>query len=184
MGIFGRSRISEVEAVNKVLGESIDHTVNNLGPQIIENAGPLLKEIFPEFPAMFLKGGVNMCFVTTVLVLESRALPNLFPPEQAARLRAFTIRILEALEKRNGGKLNVSEYFSQVESGLSSALASGTSIVDEIGEIVFDEIELARTLEFAGELQRDPLAVKVLGSACIGLASGRWKQLVSKYRLA
>lgn len=183
MGLFGKSKISEADAVGRVLTSTLEHTAKNWAALLRAYGGENPAKIFPGYPESFRKQGISMFFGITVLVAESRAIPNLFPADQAARLRSRTLALLQALEKHSGIDLHSTEYFDAVDRVWNEAIRRNTSLVDGLGEVLFDVCQLERTFEFGGERHRDPLTVKALGGICIDLAAGRWKDLASNFRV-
>lgn len=118
-------------------------------------------------------------FGMACIAIQAQAIVNLFPKEQAARLSAAVLAVLDAPDLASAGL----EAYSVYSAAWTDALQANTRPHDAIAAVFFDRVGLRDAVDVAGVKFKDPLLLIVLSSSMVTLGGAWWKTVASKYEL-
>jgi hypothetical protein len=168
MGLFGKRRISEGDAVGLFLHQSKTRVFEEW-PGLARQINATLKTHLPDNVEAIAE------VLTAVLSIKLHCLPNLFPQEQANRLRG--------------------DVDSRLRNGIVELVASYDRIWDEAIEdnvhpqeaiataLIYNRFGSKDRVQIGEQFVPSPLLVTLVGTALVELSGAWWKNLLSKYRV-
>jgi hypothetical protein len=118
-------------------------------------------------------------FALAVMVTQMQALPNLLPPEQAARLRS---QIMECLCSDETVGTYPKEAIEEYQSAWDRSLQVAEPPHFGIASVLWDKLGGSEAVSIDEASFRNPITLTALGGAVIMFGGAFWKEAISQYR--
>jgi hypothetical protein len=174
MGLFGKSKISELDASSQFV-LTILSGVQQGWPAITSEFAPLIGSQVEQLNNQ----NSEFEFMLAVVASHMQALPILFPPDQAHRMRDHVLAMFTTPEL--GSK--PCEMIQVYEQAWEDALHNSEPPFGAIASILCDRLRLYASVDREVECFKDPLLLMKMGIAVTSIEVGWLKNLQSRYRL-
>jgi hypothetical protein len=174
MGLFGKSKISELDAASQFVLTMLSG-VEQGWQAITTEFAPLIG----SKAAKLNNPWAQHEFMLAVISSQLQALPNLFPPDQARRMRAHALAMLTTPELGS----EPCEMIQAYEQAWKNALHNSEAPFGAMASILYDRLRLVASVEIGGERFKSPLLLMAMGMAVTSFKVGWWKNLQSSYRV-
>jgi hypothetical protein len=174
MGIFGKKRLTEIEAAGQFV-LMVTKGVQQQWPQIVKE----LQGIFQAEDAISDDQYASFEFVLAVIACQIQALPNLLPADQASRIREYVMQCISSPELREYPREALQEY----QSAWDQSLQQGEPPFYGIASVLFDKLECRNTVELGGAKFKSPLLLMALSEKIVTFGGPWWKTVTQGYNL-
>lgn len=174
MGLFGRKKLSEIEAAGQFV-LMVTKGVQQHWPKIAKE----LKGMFQTEESFSDDQNAGFEFVLAVIATQIQALPNLLPPDQASRIREYVMQCISSPELGSYPRETIQEY----QSAFDQSLQQGEPPFYGIASVLFDKLECRGTVELGGAKLKDPLVLMALSEKVVTFGGPWWKALTQEYKL-
>ncbi len=174
MGLFGEPKISEAV----IAGQFVIHVckgVQESWPKIVDE----LRQLFRDDASVLDDEFAPFEFALAVVATQMQALPNLLPPDQAARLRSHIVRCLCSDEVGTYPTEAIDEY----QLAWDRSLQVPEPPYFGIASVLFDKLGCSEAVSIGKASFKSPITLMALGSAVVTFGGVFWKAAVSQYRI-
>jgi hypothetical protein len=119
-------------------------------------------------------------FGIACLAVQTAAVPNLFPPEQARRLIDHILGILNPPEYQGDAFQAFQAYFG----AWHDALRRTEMPLTAVASMLYDRLHLNVTTESQGKIYKNPVTLLALEDSVVRCGGGWWKHVSQEYRLS
>jgi hypothetical protein len=170
MGLFGKKKLSEIEAAGQFV------------VMVSQNAKQHWPSFAKELNTMFNIGGspvpdtqqAALEFVLAVIATQIQALPNLLPLAQASRVREYVILLISSPDLGSYPRKTIQEY----QDAWDQSRKQNIMPLEGIVSILSDKLGLQDDAEFGS-----PLLLLALSEKVMTVGGGWWKTAADKYKL-
>lgn len=174
MGLFGKEKLSEVEAAGMFV-ISILRPIQQEWPgvaaeltRMLQLAQPLPTDQYAAFE-----------FALAVIALEIQAIPNLLPPSQASRIREYVLRGLSSPDLGSYPLGALHEY----QNAWNQSLQEAELPCYGIASVLFDKLSCQSTVKLGDAKFKDPLLLMALSEKFVIFGGAWWKKAIQRYKL-
>lgn len=118
-------------------------------------------------------------FGLAALAVQSAALPNLVPPEQAARIESYIEGFLQTPDLEDRALRGFRDY----REAWTSAITASEMPFSAVASVLYDRLDLHSTVESAGQTFKSPTLLIVLSDAVTRCGGGWWKNVLKDYKV-
>ena len=174
MGLFGKKKLSEMEAAGQFV------------LMVIKGVQQHWREIANELKGMFqaedsISDGQysGFEFALAVVATQIQALPNLLPSDQASRIREYVIQCISSPEMGQYPRQAIQEYQNAWDQSLEQAEPPFYGIAS----VLFDKLECRSTVKLGYASFKDPLILMCLSEKIVTFGGPWWKTVTQEYKL-
>ena len=174
MGLFGKKKLSEVEAAGQFV-------VSVLKPTQLEwpkVATELTRMLQLEQPISVDKNAA-LEFGLAVIALQIQALPNLLPVAQAARIREYVLNCISSPELGPYPRETIQTY----QESWNQSLQEGEPPFYSIASVLFEKLGCQSSVEMGNAKFKDPLLLEAFAEKIITFGGAWWKNTIQLYKL-
>ena len=174
MGLFGKKRVSELEAAALFVHETLKTVRDRWAAAsgefrfLLEDQAELLDDPWVQYE-----------FAMAVIAVQSQALPNLLPAPRAVVIHALIRQCLDVPELDGVGV----DAFDVYHDAWLDGLESGEMPFAEVASTLFDRLELTQTNEVGGVRFKSPVVIAALGGFVVAIGGAWWKSFLAKHEL-
>ncbi len=172
MGICKKKQLSEVEAAGQFV-LTICRDVQQQWPQIVEDLKWVSVHALPKDQFAAYE------FTLAVIAVQIQALPNLFPIQQATRLREYILRCISLSELGSYSRDIMQEYQNVWDESLQRLEIP----LHGIAATLFDRLGCQRYMEFQGMTFKSPIFLMALSEKLTMPWPFCWKEVAEDYVL-
>ena len=171
----GKRSIAEHRAAASFVTDTIENA-ERAWPSVVEQ----LKSSFQLDIADLASDNWAMFeFGLAVLAIESQAIANLMPSEQATRILSWVVRYLDGPELEGAGK----ESFKAYGEAWTKAVEEADIPFTAVASVLCDRLEFDATVDAGTIVFKNPLVLTALGGAIVTTGGGWWKRLTKEYKV-
>lgn len=174
MGLFGKKKLSEVEAAGQFV-LMVTKGVQQHWPEIASELNGELKaedSISDDQYAGFE-------FVLAVIATQIQALPNLLSADQAGRVREYVMQCISSAELGAYPREAIQEY----QNAWDQALQQGKPPFHGIASVLFDKLENQSVVELGKTKFQNSLLLMALSEKVVTFGGPWWKATIQQYKL-
>lgn len=173
MGFLYKSNLKEVEAADEFVRQ-LTKDVQLHWPVIAESLNMVIKtDKSLEYDKV-----ATFEFLIALAFVQIQILPNLFPKEQAERIRWLVLRLLSSPEV--GYQLS---KFRKYQDLWDKSLKKGNPPFAEIASILLDIFEHQNSVRLEGASFRDPMTIRAVSELVLTYWGGWWKAVSKNHKL-
>lgn len=172
---MAKRKISELKAASLFVVNMVEDVQENWS-SIISELVPLLGKSVQRMDTEQVK----FDFVLAVIAAQMQALSNLFPVDQAARIREHIFKYISSLDLGSYAIDSLKEY----EHAWKASLDAREPPWDGLASILYDKIGCNKSVSVGDAKVKSPILLVGLGSAIVRLGRAWWKDFISAYELA
>ena len=174
MGLFGKKKLSEIEASGQFV-LMVTKGARQHWPEIASE----LKGMFQAEDSISDDQHASFEFVLAVIALQIQALPNLLAADQATRVREYVIKCISSPELGAYPRQAIQEY----QNAWDQALEQAEPPFYGIASVLFDKLKCRSTMEIGGARFKDPLLLDALSGKVVTFGGPWWKTITQEYKL-
>ena len=171
---MSKKKISELEAAG-IFVVSMVRGVQDTWPSIVSELASLLGEDVQRMDTEQVK----FDFVLAVIAVQMQALSNLFPADQAARIREHVLKCISSPDLGTYPIDSLKEY----EHAWKASLDAREPPWGSLASILYDKIGCNKSVSVGDAKVKSPILLVGLGSAIVRLGRAWWKDFISAYEL-
>ena len=175
MGLFGKKKVAEHQAAGAFVVGVLQHA-RGAWPMVVEQHKALLAK---KGDVLADDAWAAFEFAVAVLVVESQAIANVLPADQAERVVSFVLRSIDSPDLKGQG----SEAFGQYSDAWTGALEDNEMPFNAVAAVLYDRLELDAQTQIGEQAFKDPLIIMALGAAVVSTGGGWWKRFLNDNRL-
>lgn len=176
MGLFGKKKLSEIEASSQFV-LMVTKGVQQHWPAIAHELNDMLQLQTEDSIPNDQNAGFE--FVLAVIATQIQALTNLLAADQASRIRKYVMQCISSPELGTYPREAIQEY----QNAWDQALQKLEPPVYGIATVLFDKLECRSAVDLGGARFKDPLLLDALAGKLVTLGGGWWKTTTQKYKL-
>lgn len=174
MGLFGKKKITETEIAGLFV-LAFTQEIKQHWTEIDKE----LSNILPGKMSFSENKYASFEFALAVIVVQLQALPNIFPIDQANRIREHVIKYISSPELGSYPSDTINEY----QIAWDKALKEAEIPLYNVASLLLDKLQLQSTIEVNNITLKDPLLLMILSEKIIKFGGGWWKTISKKYKI-
>ena len=174
MGLFGKKKLSEIESAGQFV-LMVTRNSQQYWPTFAKDLNSIsqAENPIPDNQQAAFE------FVLAVIAIQIQALPNLFPSDQASRIRECVMRCISSPELGVYPRETIQEY----QNAWDQSLKHNVPPFDGIASILFDKLGCRDSVKISSVSFKSPILLMALSEKVVTFGGPWWKTVSQQYKL-